>query len=248
MIDKFKFLKELKKLHAHIKDYQKFSEYIIFKKQLKNESLSSKTFFWKNISTESSQRRIDNSETIETERLSNNSTALSLIFFEHIMTFSTSESTNDSANIIDRNQRNVESQQHEWADVFQENWNNFQKIIQFMNAVNQIIQSTLKALQAIIIFNQRSQNMQQQSQQNMSQNIVQITQSNSRWNAANLEFFDSLYDEKFSAIENAIEHSEKNIYFRDVHIFIERIKNIAQINRVAAYGVDSIPFHSISIP
>ena len=96
-----------------------------------------------------------------------------------------------------------------------------------MNAVNQIIQFTLKALQTSIVFNQRSQNIQQQSHQ-IFQNIVQTTQ-NFRWNAANLEFFDSLYDEKFAATRNAIEHSEKNIYFRDVYIFIERIKNIAQI-------------------
>ena len=50
-----------------------------------------------------------------------------------------------------------------------------------------------------------------------------------KWNAFELRFFDSLYDEKSAIIDNVIEHFDKNTYFRDIHIFIERIKNIAQI-------------------
>ena len=50
-----------------------------------------------------------------------------------------------------------------------------------------------------------------------------------RWNAFELRFFDSLYDEKSAVIDNVIEHFDKDTYFRDIYIFIERIKNIAQI-------------------
>ena len=50
-----------------------------------------------------------------------------------------------------------------------------------------------------------------------------------RWNAFELKFFDSLYDEKSAVTDNVIEHFDKNTYFRNIHIFIERIKNIAHI-------------------
>ena len=35
-----------------------------------------------------------------------------------------------------------------------------------------------------------------------------------------------MYDDKFSLIDNSIEHANKNTYFRDVHLFTERIKNM----------------------
>ena len=59
--------------------------------------------------------------------------------------------------------------------------------------------------------------------------IAESIQSDNRWNAAEIEFFDPLYDEKSAATENAIEHSEKDIYFRNVHVFIEKVKDMTQI-------------------
>ena len=38
-----------------------------------------------------------------------------------------------------------------------------------------------------------------------------------------------MYDGKSVITENFIEHIEKNIYFRNVHLFIERIKNMTVI-------------------
>ena len=49
---------------------------------------------------------------------------------------------------------------------------------------------------------------------------------NNRWNTIKIEFFDSHYDDKIAIIVSIIEHARKNIYFRDVHVFIERIKNM----------------------
>ena len=109
-----------------------------------------------------------------------------------------------------------------WNEISQQNWLSFQDIIQFMNTINQILQTTLQALQASISTNQ-SHSL------SAIQNTSMLIQQNNKWNAFELEFFDSLYDEKSSSIDNAIEHSDKDIYFRDVHIFIERIKDIAQI-------------------
>jgi hypothetical protein len=42
-----------------------------------------------------------------------------------------------------------------------------------------------------------------------------------------------MYDNKFTFTKEFIEHAEKNIYFRDVHLFVERIKNVAKIKNAA---------------
>ena len=47
-----------------------------------------------------------------------------------------------------------------------------------------------------------------------------------KWNAQKTDFFDSWYEEKNAIIDNSIEHSNKNTYFRNVHLYIERIKDM----------------------
>ena len=47
-----------------------------------------------------------------------------------------------------------------------------------------------------------------------------------------MKFFDFFYDNKSSDIEAKIEYVEKKIYFRDITIFINRIKNIARVKSV----------------
>ena len=49
---------------------------------------------------------------------------------------------------------------------------------------------------------------------------------NFKWNASEVEFFDSLYDEKSINIDQIMKHAEENTYFRDIHLFIERAKDI----------------------
>ena len=51
----------------------------------------------------------------------------------------------------------------------------------------------------------------------------------SRWNAADLGFFDPLYDGKSVSTGAGIEHAGKDTYFRDVHLFIERAKQLAVV-------------------
>lgn len=53
--------------------------------------------------------------------------------------------------------------------------------------------------------------------------------NDNKWNFSKINFFDSLYNDKSSLINNVIKYASKNTYFRDVHVFIERIKNIIQI-------------------
>ena len=47
-----------------------------------------------------------------------------------------------------------------------------------------------------------------------------------------MRFFDSFYNNKSSNIEAEIEYTRKKIYFRDITIFINRIKNIARVNDI----------------
>ena len=69
-----------------------------------------------------------------------------------------------------------------------------------------------------------SESSKQQSQNN--ENIV----DNTKWNSTDLDFFDFFYDDKFLINEiNFIVNIDKNIYFRDVHLFIVRFKEMTFI-------------------
>ena len=51
--------------------------------------------------------------------------------------------------------------------------------------------------------------------------------NNIKWNSANLDFFDSYYDDKSLTNEiSSIVNIDKNTYFRDVHLFIVRAKKM----------------------
>ncbi|KAL8636664.1 MAG: hypothetical protein Q9228_005964, partial [Teloschistes exilis] len=47
-----------------------------------------------------------------------------------------------------------------------------------------------------------------------------------QWNAADLGFFDPNYDGKSASTASPIEHAGKDTFFRDVHLFIERAKDL----------------------
>ena len=49
---------------------------------------------------------------------------------------------------------------------------------------------------------------------------------NLKWIVSEIEFFDSMYDDKFIKTNEIMKHAKKNIYFRDIHLFIERAKNM----------------------
>ncbi len=38
-----------------------------------------------------------------------------------------------------------------------------------------------------------------------------------------------MYNDKFMHIDDLLKHSDKKTYFQDVHLFIERVKNILHI-------------------
>ena len=52
---------------------------------------------------------------------------------------------------------------------------------------------------------------------------------NPRWNAADVGFFDPMYDDKSVDTGGPIAHTSKDTYFRDVHYFIRRANDIATV-------------------
>lgn len=46
-----------------------------------------------------------------------------------------------------------------------------------------------------------------------SQNSIDNNNDNYWWNFLKVDFFDSMYDDKFVVIDNFIKHVNKNIYF-----------------------------------
>lgn len=52
---------------------------------------------------------------------------------------------------------------------------------------------------------------------------------NWRWNPSEVGFFDPMFDDKSSVTGAPMEHAGKDTYFRDVHLFIERLNDIAVV-------------------
>jgi hypothetical protein len=61
--------------------------------------------------------------------------------------------------------------------------------------------------------------------------IIFFETRSDRWNAIDLKFFDLIYDEKILITIELIQHVEKDTYFRDVHLFIDRVKNFVVAKR-----------------
>ena len=59
--------------------------------------------------------------------------------------------------------------------------------------------------------------------------IVNDSNRTSRFLNSNVEFFDFFYDKKSSNIKIDIKYKEKKTYFRDVLVFINRIKNVIRV-------------------
>ena len=53
----------------------------------------------------------------------------------------------------------------------------------------------------------------------------------SRWQSIDLEFFDSYYENKFFVIVSSMTHFDKDVIFRDVHVFVNRVKELIIIKK-----------------
>lgn len=47
-----------------------------------------------------------------------------------------------------------------------------------------------------------------------------------QFNSENIKYFDFNFENKSTVTENVIAHSEKNTYYKNVHIFVEKIKKM----------------------
>ena len=53
-----------------------------------------------------------------------------------------------------------------------------------------------------------------------------IAENRSIWNSNDIDFFDFNYEKKSAVIEEILTHSKKNIYYRNVHVFVKKIKKM----------------------
>lgn len=61
--------------------------------------------------------------------------------------------------------------------------------------------------------------------------VKEADKQNSRWYAANLGFFNLNYKNKLATTGDAMEHAGKDTIFWDVHLFVERVKDVAAVRR-----------------
>ena len=94
---------------------------------------------------------------------------------------------------------------------------------EIQNAINETIRQYVTANPSISEFAKFSESAEL--------SVSAVSFENFRWNVSEVEFFDSLYDEKSIKTSEVMKHAEKNTYFRDVHLFIKRAKDISMIQR-----------------
>ena len=95
--------------------------------------------------------------------------------------------------------------------VSREEWKTMLKFMQTMQAVLQTNVTTIEIRQR-------------------SEDAAFSNNDNTRWNAEKLEFFDFMYDSKSINTEQVMKHADKDIYFRDVHLFLDRVKDMTLIH------------------
>ena len=134
------------------------------------------------------------------------------------------DSTIATSNLTSRNTESTESISEFTAEMSDEN-NNWQN--------TEFFQQQWQALQTLI------EDIRNNAQ-SKSQNSIEFSDSaksfenanNVKWNSSKMKFFDSWYEDKNVIIDNFIEHVDKNIYFRDVHLYIEKIKNMLIFKKI----------------
>ena len=108
---------------------------------------------------------------------------------------------------------------------------NSSSFIESLNTIN-IMKKTFFEIQMTILrvmiakIVQFSTNVQQSITFTNSINRSQKKQ----WNLNLIDFFDFIYDNKSTIIDNSIDNVDKKTYYRDVNLFIDKIKNIIEID------------------
>ena len=81
------------------------------------------------------------------------------------------------------------------------------------------------------VIKQRNQSRSQDSSKSLSESKLNETNADDstlKWNFIELNFYNFNYDDKILNNNNAsMKHVEKNIYFKNVHLFVIKVKEIA---------------------
>ena len=85
------------------------------------------------------------------------------------------------------------------------------------------------ALQTLINDRSDVSNSQEERKSSESVDTIMTDITIDAWNSQEIDYFDLFYDNKTFVIDDDMKHFDKNIFFRDVHNFIDRIKNIVII-------------------
>ena len=62
---------------------------------------------------------------------------------------------------------------------------------------------------------------------------INVNNETNRFNSNNVNYFDSFYKNKSIDIVFIIEHINKDIFFYDIYVFINRVKNVARVKNDA---------------
>ncbi len=98
-----------------------------------------------------------------------------------------------------------------------------------ISRMNRIIKTNLQKMLNVIVIADiaAAATTISQTASSSSEQTVSITKNRQeRWNSKNIDFFDSNFDEKFVFTDETIVHAEKNTYYKDIHVFVERIKKM----------------------
>ena len=63
-------------------------------------------------------------------------------------------------------------------------------------------------------------------------NIINNNKTTSRFFNNNIEFFDLFYNSKFNKTILKIKHARKKIYFKNIIIFIDKIKDVIRVKKI----------------
>ena len=92
-------------------------------------------------------------------------------------------------------------------------------------AVNKILTDGQTGFQKSSRPSKTNETSNSQNFQNSIKNVM--TNELNRWNSKNIGFFDLNYEKKSVTTKNVLKHFEKNTYYKNVHVFVERVKEMA---------------------
>ena len=220
MIDRSQLLTNIRKFYNDCVEYRAFFDYLNLKDQIHDDIT--------NVSSKNSSDFVEiifdkfflESRLLRASKASKFERFVSIDLLESIK-FSSLESFIDknmsrsrASNSSSQSTISVSSNEKISWSIFRKEWKTMLKSMQIMQAVLQATTATI---------NIRESRKSEKATSNSNND-------NTRWNAEKLRFFDSMYDNKSINTEQVMKHVEKNIYFRDVHLFIDRAKNMTVIH------------------